>query len=247
MPTDVWRNLRPDRRDRVLAAAMAEFGARGFSAGSLNVVAREAGVAKGSLFQYFDDKLDLFATVCAEATHRIRAHMEARMVEVLLAEPGLPFFDFLARLADEWIQYFTDHPLERGVTAATNLELDPVVRQTVRTVAQAHYLEVFRPLVAEGVRRGEVSECKADTEALVALLVLVVPHLALSPHLPGLDPVLDMYGRTPEELRIPVRKLVAVVAAAYAPAAAAPGLAAAPDRAAGQPAGAATELREELT
>ena len=76
-----------------------------------------------------------------------------------------------------------------------------MVRQTVRTVAQAHYLEVFRPLVAEGVRRGEVSECKADTDALVALLVLVVPHLALAPHLPGLDPVLDMYGRTPEELR----------------------------------------------
>jgi AcrR family transcriptional regulator len=217
MPTDVWRNLRPERRDRVLAAAMAEFGARGFSAGSLNVVAREAGVAKGSLFQYFEDKLDLYSTVCAEATSRIRAHMESRMVDVLVAEPGLPFFEFLARLADEWIVYFTDHPIERGITAATNLELDPVVRQTVRTVSQAHYLEVFRPLVAEGIRRGEVTESRAETDALLALLVLVVPHLALSPHLPGLDPVLGMYGRTPEELREPVRKLVAVIAAAYSP------------------------------
>jgi len=217
MPTDVWRNLRPDRRERVLTAAMAEFGARGFSAGSLNVIAREAGVAKGSLFQYFEDKLDLFVAVCAEVTSRIRGHMEATMTEVLLANPSLPFFEFLARTADEWIAYFADHPLERGVTAATNFELDPVARQTVRQVAQEHYLDVFRPLVAEGVRRGELRDDRADIDALLALLVLVVPHLALSPHLPGLDPVLGMYGRTPAELREPVRKLIRVVAAAYGP------------------------------
>jgi len=218
VPTEVWRNLRPERRDRVLVAAMAEFGERGFSAGSLNVVAREADVAKGSLFQYFDDKLDLFATVCAEATRRIRAHMEARMVAVLQDDPELPFFEFLATLADEWMGYFADHPLERGVTAATNLELDPVVRKTVRGVAQQHYLDVFRPLVAEGVRRGEVSADRADPEALVALMVLVVPHLALSPYLPGLDPVFGMYGKDPDELRPSVRKLIGVVQAAYAPA-----------------------------
>jgi AcrR family transcriptional regulator len=217
MPTEVWRNLRPERRARVFDASMAEFGARGFSAGSLNVIAREAGVAKGSLFQYFDDKLDLFATVCAEVTSRIRGHMENRMVEVLLDDPQLPFFEFLARVADEWIRYFAEHPLERGITAATNLEMDPVVRQTVRHVAQEHYLDVFRPLVAEGIRRGEVRGDRADTEALLALLVLVVPHLALAPHLPGLDPVLGMYGRSPDELRAPVRQLVSVIAAAYSP------------------------------
>lgn len=219
MPTEVWRNLRPERRDRVLAAAMAEFGERGFSAGSLNVVAREAGVAKGSLFQYFDDKLDLYSTVCAEATHRIRSHMETRMAAVLVAEPDLPFFEFLAVLADEWSTYFATHPLERGITAATNLEIDSAVRQAVRGVAQQHYLDVFRPLVAEGVRRGDVCPDRADPEALVALLVLVVPHLALAPYLPGLDPVLGLHGSTPAEVSTQVRKLVAVVAAAYAPAA----------------------------
>ncbi len=217
MPTEVWRNLRPERRDRVLSAAMAEFGERGFSAGSLNVIAREAGVAKGSLFQYFDDKLDLFTSVSREATRRIRTHMEARMVEVLVADPDLPFFEFLAVLADEWIAYFADHPLERGITAANNLEIDPDVRRAVREVSQQHYLDVFRPLVAEGVRRGEVSADRADPEALVALLVIVVPHLALAPHLPGLDPVFGMYGADLGDVSVAVRKLVAVVAAAYAP------------------------------
>ncbi|MDT4921381.1 MAG: hypothetical protein QOI15_2283, partial [Pseudonocardiales bacterium] len=63
MPRPTWANLDADRRERVLHAAMAEFGRHGYSGGSLNVIARDAGVAKGSLFQYFDDKFDFFAHV----------------------------------------------------------------------------------------------------------------------------------------------------------------------------------------
>ena len=56
-------------------AAMAEFGRHGYSGGSLNVIAREAGVAKGSLFQYFDDKLDFFAHVAEQTSLTIYAAM----------------------------------------------------------------------------------------------------------------------------------------------------------------------------
>ena len=61
MPTVTWARVDPSRRAAVIEAAEAEFGAHGFSQGSLNVIARRAGVAKGSLFQYFADKRDLYA------------------------------------------------------------------------------------------------------------------------------------------------------------------------------------------
>ncbi|MEP7180295.1 MAG: helix-turn-helix domain-containing protein, partial [Pseudonocardiales bacterium] len=66
MPRPTWDRLEQSRRDRVLRAAMVEFGRRGYSGASLNVIAREAGVAKGSLFQYFDDKFDFFAYVAEQ-------------------------------------------------------------------------------------------------------------------------------------------------------------------------------------
>lgn len=50
MPTVTWARVDPARRAAVVEAAEAEFGAHGFSRGSLNVIARRAGVAKGSLF-----------------------------------------------------------------------------------------------------------------------------------------------------------------------------------------------------
>ncbi len=67
MPTVTWARVDATRRAAVIEAAEAEFGAHGFSGGSLNVIARRAGVAKGSLFQYFADKRDL---VCVH--HRRR-------------------------------------------------------------------------------------------------------------------------------------------------------------------------------
>ena len=42
MPTVTWARLDPIRRAAVVEAAEAEFGAHGFSRGSLNVIARRA-------------------------------------------------------------------------------------------------------------------------------------------------------------------------------------------------------------
>src|ERR1700760_1263678 len=128
MPRATWENLEQARRDRVLHAAMAEFGRRGYSGGSLNVIAREAGVAKGSLFQYFEDKFDFFAHVAEQASLNIYAALVPHLVPTPV---GHEFLDHLGDLVDIWIDYMQQHPLERGVTAATTMELDPQVRKAV--------------------------------------------------------------------------------------------------------------------
>jgi AcrR family transcriptional regulator len=49
-----------DKHAAILAAALAEFAARGFAATRLDDVARRAGVAKGTIYLYFRDKESLF-------------------------------------------------------------------------------------------------------------------------------------------------------------------------------------------
>ena len=213
MPRPTWANLPAGRRERVLQAAMREFGSRGFSGGSLNVIAKDAGVAKGSLFQYFDDKLDLFAHVCDVTSERIRAQIEGRIVEL---DPDRDFFDFLTDLLRDWVAYFRDHPLERGVTAATNLEMDNAVRSAVRGVASRHYLEGLGPLLAAAAERGAL-RAGADLPALTAYLLLLAPHLALAPYVEGLDPVLGLQGADPAQLDRDVARLVGPLRAAYGP------------------------------
>jgi hypothetical protein len=49
------------------------------------------------------------------------------------------------------------------------------------------------------------------------LLLLIFPHLALAPYMRGLDPILGLDEPTPEQPALAVRRLVAVLAAAFSP------------------------------
>jgi AcrR family transcriptional regulator len=212
MPTVTWARVDPGRRAAVVAAAEAEFGAHGFSRGSLNVIARRAGVAKGSLFQYFADKRDLYAFIADIASQRVRAYMEDRINEL---DPSRPFFNFLTDWLDAWVAYFADHPHERALHAAATLEVDTEARVSVQNVIHRHYLEVLRPLIRDAHARGDL-RADSDTDALLSLLLMIFPHLALAPYLRGLDPILGLDEPTPEQPALAVRRLVAVLAAAFA-------------------------------
>lgn len=211
MPTVTWSRLGGERRSAVVDAAEAEFAAHGFSGGSLNVIARRAGVAKGSLFQYFADKRDLYAYITDVGSQRVRAYMEYQIHEL---EPDRPFFEFLTDLLDVWVAYFADHPRDRALHAASSFEVDTDARVSVRAVVHRHYLEVLRPLVHAARTRGDLRP-DADIDALLSLLLMLMPHLALAPYVRGMDPVLGLDELSSEQPILVVRRYVAVLSAAF--------------------------------
>ncbi|KUI19061.1 TetR family transcriptional regulator [Mycobacterium lehmannii] len=211
MPTVTWARVDPSRRAAVIEAAEAEFGAHGYSQGSLNVIARRAGVAKGSLFQYFADKRDLYAYIADLGSQRVRSYIEDRIREL---DPSRPFFEFLTDLLDTWVAYFAEHPQDRALHAASNFEIDTDARVSVHTVIHRHYLEVLRPLVRDAHARGDLrADC--DTDALLSLLLMIFPHMALAPYVRGMDPVLGLDDPTPDQPALAVRRLVSVLAEAF--------------------------------
>ncbi len=213
MPTATWERLPASRRDAVIRAAEKEFAARGFSAGSLNVIARDAGVAKGSLFQYFVDKSDLYAYLSELASQRIRAAMQERIDEL---DWGRGLFATLRELLVAWEAYFHAHPLELAMTAAVNLEPDSAARYAVRQVVNDHYSAVLRPILAAAHDAGDL-RADADVDACLALLLLLLPHIALAPHSAGLDPVLGLSSAEESDRIGAIDRLVDVLRAAFGP------------------------------
>jgi AcrR family transcriptional regulator len=209
MPKVTWSNLPESKRSRILEVAMREFGAKGFSSGSLNVIAREAGIAKGSLFQYFDDKLDFFATVSEAASSAIQ---ESVLVGIDLAHDG--YFDVLAALARSWLRFFRAHPVLRAMAVAATNELDPEARAAVQSVANQHYLSVFVPLAKRAKARGELQK-GVDVDQLVAMTVLLLRHLDSAPFSPHTDPILGLAERSPADVERIALDLVAALHRAY--------------------------------
>jgi len=72
MPKATFIGLPREKQERVLAAATALFAERGFHRTEMDEIARRAGISKGSLYNYFRSKDDLFLYVCNLGIHGFR-------------------------------------------------------------------------------------------------------------------------------------------------------------------------------
>lgn len=203
MPKTTWWNLPAEKRQRVYDAAVAEFGERGFEAGSLNVISREAGVSKGSLFQYFEDKLDLWAATVDATSHRVAERLQAG-IDV---RGELGFFDQFRGIVDDWTSLLASDPVLRSGMIALNREPDDEARRVGRANANRHFAALLESMAKLAVERGEV---RGDVHIDVVIWAgaTLLRHLAVAPHLGGEDPSLDLELIDADELAGRTRALV---------------------------------------
>ena len=64
---DTFDKTTKDRRQKVLEVAIAEFASNGYSATSINDIARKAQISIGAMYSYFASKEDLFLTIVNNA------------------------------------------------------------------------------------------------------------------------------------------------------------------------------------
>ena len=70
MPKSTFINLKAEKREDFLEAALAEFSLKGFHGASLTQLVKNLGIAKGSLYQYFHDKEEIYLYLLTEACSR---------------------------------------------------------------------------------------------------------------------------------------------------------------------------------
>lgn len=139
MPKPTFFNLPAPKRERIVDRALEEFAERPYHLASLSRIVTRAGIAKGSLYQYFDDKFDLYRWLLTEELPRRKAaFVEARGE----SEAPASLAGFLRQLVLSGLDFMRAHPrwaqLASTVTAPTD---DPALRALSREVE------------AEGIRR----------------------------------------------------------------------------------------------
>jgi AcrR family transcriptional regulator len=144
-------------RRRILDAARTVFFRDGFMAANLDEVATRAGVAKGTLYRYFDSKAELYVAVLAEGG----MIFEQRMRETLA--DGLSATDQIRATArfyfDHWMrnrEYFQIFWAIENQAVIGELPAG-VLEEVTRLWEKA--LQIVAEIVAEGVSRGELRAC----------------------------------------------------------------------------------------
>ena len=130
----------PERsRERILAAALKEFAAKGFAGARVDFIARRAAINKRMLYHYFGNKEGLFKAVL-----RRKITERQTWAENLSGDPAesLPFW-FQATCKDgDWVRLLEWEALRGNATK--------VIDEPIRRAATARGLELIRQRQARG-------------------------------------------------------------------------------------------------
>jgi AcrR family transcriptional regulator len=148
MPTDTFFRLPEERRERLVNQAIAEFSDRTYTEASLSQIALRARIPKGSVYQYFEDKLDLYRWLLTEeAPRRKREFLGAASREG----------DFWTRLEtqiERGMAFLVEHPrLARLSAAAADPTANVEVRGLHKAICEAGIVEL-RAVLEEGAASG---------------------------------------------------------------------------------------------
>ena len=140
-------HLSPEKRDSIISASLAEFGAHDFDAASLDRIVAAAGISKGGLYEYIASKEDLYI-FCMEKTWSSLYRFITEQVS--LARTPLPSdvlerFMTVSRIAIEW--YLRNPEMLGLIVHIARLPRD-VLAQKAEAVFERHFAEVFSALDA---------------------------------------------------------------------------------------------------
>jgi AcrR family transcriptional regulator len=168
MPTSTFFALPAERRQRLVEEAIREFSERPFAQASLSQIALRSRIAKGSFYQYFSDKLDLYRwLVTVEAPRHKREFLAA-------APPAPDFWTGLETLIERGMAFLVEQPrLARLVAAAADPAADEAVRGLHRAVCEAGIAEL-QGLLEQGMASGAIAKRGLKLAVATRLVAAIV-------------------------------------------------------------------------
>jgi len=105
MPKRTFFRLDEDKRERVIRAAIDEFRKNGFENAKVGAIAQNSSIANGSIYQYFDDKRELFVYCVNWTVENFIRDLERQMP---LA--GMDLFEYLQSGLPGRVAYWRQEP-----------------------------------------------------------------------------------------------------------------------------------------
>ena len=164
------------RRETILAAAAQVFAAHGVDGATVEMVARQAEVAVGTIYLYFSSRDDLFVSLMAERIGGLRARyleIHARDLKPLdeLRAIGNAYFDYLRESRGLFLAQLsvTFSKLSLRLSREAELEHFELVRRLGRECFNLYRDSVKRWLSATGARTSNADATRTATVIWAAL------------------------------------------------------------------------------
>lgn len=141
MPQQTFFNLESERQEEIRQTAYKEFAMNDYRNASVSTIVKNLGLAKGSFYRYFINKIDLYAYLLEHSTQ-----LRMKSINNLVAHEKSDFFSILIANFENKIEFDIAHPLESIFTYRVLLEThNPEVQQLIADFKQGifKYVELM--------------------------------------------------------------------------------------------------------
>jgi hypothetical protein len=152
VPKQTFFNLQQDKRKKLIEAAEIEFTRVPLFEASIANIIKMAGISRGSFYQYFEDKDDLYFYLLENKLNKAKLHFisflekhQGDLIEALIEM----YFYFLTTLSDEEEKNFlrnallyTSYTVESSFTSMFDTYLDNQEFQQITGLINRQYLNI---------------------------------------------------------------------------------------------------------
>lgn len=201
-----FSHLPADKQERVLNAALNEFADQGYHQASLNRLVAQAGIAKGSLYQYFPNKEGIFRHIFQLALNLVRQ----TLVEVKESTENEDLFTRLEKSLRAGVRFLNEHPRIYSLYLKIQFDRQVPFRQEFLAAVRRHAGEYFGSLISRARTRGELRPGISEPAARF-LLDAVFDRFLQAVAVPALDVTLNLHQAPEETVQRRIRELISLL------------------------------------
>lgn len=180
MPKKTFENLSEQKKKRIFNAAVQEFSNRRFSEASINQIIKTAEISRGSFYQYFHNKEDIYLYMITEiGTSKMKV-----MGRTEEQNPEADFFEIYIKMFQEGLQWSRSNPDYYRVGLLMELDDSRFIRKLREMAAEG--LKNLSSLIERDKKRGLIKP-EVDSQLVVEMLYTLNMNLLMEDFQSGLE------------------------------------------------------------
>ncbi len=160
MPKNTFYNLSDEKKRRIFDAALQEFSTKSFREASLNQIIKNADIPKGSFYQYFENKEEIYS-------HMIEVILKEKaeiLNQVKKVDPNSDVFEVIMHSTREFFEQGRERP--GYVEAGMRMQLDN--NEIIKKIHKSS-IEKFIRMLERDKERGLIKP-EVDSELVINLI-----------------------------------------------------------------------------
>lgn len=153
IPRKTFQKLPQQKQASIINVALTEFADKGYQSASINSMVQQIGIAKGSIYQYFGDKSELFLYVFSTSMELVKNYLR----EIRETTQNKPIENRLEKTLLGGVQFIKENPVVYRLYIKILSESSMPFREEILQSLKQYSYDYIDSLLTDAKNNGELS------------------------------------------------------------------------------------------